>query len=208
MADSGHEVPPIPVPPIEPAPRASRAKKPATDPAEAAVLPPLVDLAGGASQPAAQPNPYVQPAAQPNPYAQPAAQPNPYYQQNPYAQPAGYAQPNPYAQGQAPVYPGSPPAYSAQAQYYTGVEQPKTLSIVSMILGIAGVVFLGALGGIPAVITGHMAQKQQPYAKGFWLTGLITGYASIVFGLLGILIFIGFMVAAASDPYGSGYYGY
>lgn len=200
MAESGPEVPPIPVPPVEPAPRASRAKKPQADPAEAAVMAPLVDLAGGgqAAPAAAQPNPYAQPAAtaQPNPYAQTPV----YGQPNPYAQTPGYAQPNPYAQ---PAY-GSAPAYAPQQQYY-GTMQPKTLSIVSMILGIAGLLFLGLFGGIPAVITGHMAQRSQPYAKGFWLTGIITGYASIVFGIIGMLVFFGFFFAAMNDPYYSSY---
>jgi len=30
------------------------------------------------------------------------------------------------------------------------------------------------------VITGHMAQRRQPEAKAFWITGLITGYLSLV----------------------------
>jgi len=182
MADSSSEVPPVPVPPVEPTPRAPRAKKPAAakeEPAAATVIPPIVDLAGAPS--AAPTAPPVQPE-----------QPNPYVQPNPYAQPT--------------AAPSAPPAYAAQPQYYGGPVLPKTLSIVSMILGIAGVLFLGPLGGIPAVITGHMAQKQQPYAKGFWITGLITGYIAILWGLLVIVIVIGIFAAAASDPYGYGYY--
>ena len=194
MADSGHEVPPIPVPPVEPKPRASRAKKKPEESTEATVIPPIVDLAGGSTLPSAPP---VSEAA--------PSQPNPYVQPNPYAQPAVYTQPNPYAApGQPPAYGSAPPAYAPQQQYY-GVEQSKTLSIVSMILGIAGVIFLGPLGGIPAVITGHMAQKRQPYAKGFWLTGIITGYLAIAWGVLVLLLFIGIFAASMSDYSSYGY---
>ena len=52
-----------------------------------------------------------------------------------------------------------------------------------MVLGIAGL-FLGLIVSIAAVITGHMAQKSQPYAKPFWLTGIITGYVGIGLGLI------------------------
>ena len=53
-----------------------------------------------------------------------------------------------------------------------------------MILGCIGVVltivYLGFFPALAAVITGHMAQRRQPAAKAFWITGLITGYLSLV----------------------------
>lgn len=69
MADATDDVPPIPVPPVEPA-----------------VIPPIVDLAGSGA--AAQPNPYAPVAvdAPANPYASAA----PAYQAQPYGYP-GYA---------------------------------------------------------------------------------------------------------------------
>ncbi len=59
-----------------------------------------------------------------------------------------------------------------------------------MILGIAGL-FFGLIVSVAAVITGHMAQKSQPYAKPFWLTGIITGYIGIG---IGVLVVIGFIL--------------
>jgi hypothetical protein len=121
-------------------------------------------------------------AQEPNPYA-PAAPVNPYAQQAPTYQPQPYG------------YPGYAPT------------PPNGLAITSMILGIAGL-FLGLLLSVGAVITGHIAQRKQPYARGFWLTGLITGYIGIGLWTLVILIYIIFVVVAigASASYGSSYY--
>ena len=82
---------------------------------------------------------------------------------------------------------------------------PKGLSITSMILGIAGVVLaifsVGFLPALAGVITGHMASKRQPYAKPFWLTGIITGYVGIVIGLLtGLFWLVLFLAAIAAIP--------
>jgi hypothetical protein len=180
MADSSPEVPPVPVPPVEPTPRAPRAKKPAAPKAEqteATVVPPIVDLAGTSSTP---------------PSAPPVENP--------------YVQPNPYAQ--APAAPSGPPAYAAQPQSYGTPGPSSTLAIVSMILGIVGFVGnsifgLGLLPGIAAVVTGHMAQKRQPHAKGFWLTGLILGYIAIAGSILIGGFWIVVFAMSASDPYSS-----
>jgi hypothetical protein len=63
-----------------------------------------------------------------------------------------------------------------------------------MICGISGV-FLSffSFGFFPAlagVILGHIAQKKQPYAKPFWLTGVITGYVGIAISLIYGLILL------------------
>ena len=201
MADKDpSDVPAVPIPPIvdlagtggEPdeqtvvKPRKKAAPKvvpPAVPPAD--VTP--VEAAPAAPKPE-QSNPY----AQPNPYAAaPAA---------PAAQPTPYAQPNPYA---APgAAPGAPQPYS----YGPYVPQPpKGLSIASMILGIAGAFLsfcygFGFLLGVAAVITGHMATKRQPYAKGYWMTGIITGYAAIGITLLWVIGLV-VLVFATSPNY-------
>lgn len=63
-----------------------------------------------------------------------------------------------------------------------------------MVTGISSVLLsfmlLGFLPGVAAVILGHIAQKKQPYARPFWLTGLITGYISVAIGLLSIIAVI------------------
>lgn len=62
-----------------------------------------------------------------------------------------------------------------------------------MILGIAGLIvgwfFVGLLS-LAAVITGHIAQRKEPHARAFWLTGLITGYLAIIAGIGVIIIWI------------------
>ena len=173
------DVPPIPVPPVEAAPKV--AKAPTKAPAAAKPIPPLVDLAGTKSAPA---------AAEPNPYAPAAATAPAAVQPNPYAAsvPPQYTQPQPYNYG--PYVP----------------QPPQGLSIVSMVLGIVGLLLsfggAGFLLNVAAVITGHMATKRQPYAKGFWLTGIITGYVGLGFSLLwgiGILLWIIFAIGIGSS---------
>ncbi|MGL4340373.1 MAG: DUF4190 domain-containing protein [Rhodoglobus sp.] len=130
-------------------------------------VPPVPLPPPGVAVPSSQPvstAPPVSPAA-PAPSAPQsyAAQPDPYY-----GQPAPAAQ-HPYA----PV----PPSGLSVASMVTG--------IVSVVLGWFGFGFLLALA---AVITGHLAQKRQPWAKGFWLTGLITGYVGLATSVMVIAI--------------------
>lgn len=121
----------------------------------------------GADQPA--------PGAGQAPYGQPGQEHhgNPPYGQAPYGQQQYGQQPSP---GQPP-YGGARPA------------AVQTLSITSMVTGIAGIVFcwvpvLGLLAAIAAIVTGHMAQRREPAAKPFWLTGIITGYVGLALNLI------------------------
>ena len=76
------------------------------------------------------------------------------------------------------------------------VTAPRTnvLAIVSLVAGIAGLVFVPLIGGVVAVITGHIARKEirttgesgDGLAKG----GLITGYVVLGFSALAIVIVI------------------
>lgn len=152
----------LPSEPVAPA-SASSAAAPAAAEASHPNLPYTAPLTTSASSDAvpAIPTPPVRPAtpASSNPYATPASS-------NPYARPATS---NPYA---------APGTTSAAALAGKG------LSVTSMILGCIGVVltivYLGFFPALAAVITGHMAQRRQPAAKAFWITGLITGYLSLV----------------------------
>jgi len=142
------------------------------------------------------------PPVPPAPVTPPAA--------SPYAPPADAA---------APSYPTAPPTYTpappqapyGQAPYVGSPAGPaRGLSITSMILGIVGILFggFGLLISIAAVITGHLGQRRQPYAKPFWLTGIITGYVGILIGLVvtGFIIFA-IVLAATSGSSGDYYYG-
>lgn len=216
MAENTPDVPPIPMAPLvdltgnggEPddktvvRPRKKAEPKPKADApstseignrtssgiaAPAAAVPPAVPVAtpveAAPVAPEAQPNPYATPAAaQPNPYAAaPAAPVNP-YASAPAAPASPYSTPQPYANG--PYVP----------------QPPKGLSLTSMILGIVGLLFSFAGAGflivVGAIVTGHMAAKRQPYAKSYWVTGLITGYIGLAFSLIYGLIWAIFIFGA------------
>ncbi|MBO1268033.1 DUF4190 domain-containing protein [Arthrobacter cavernae] len=139
--------------------------------------------------------------------AQPPYGQDPYGQQPPYVQPAPYGQQPPAFQspaqspyGQVPYgqsqfgqtqygQPGSP---YGQPAYYGVPAEPKGLSIAAMICGIVGLVTGGflILPQIAAVILGHIGMKKEPAGRGFALTGLITGYIGILFGLLWLIFLI------------------
>jgi hypothetical protein len=102
-----------------------------------------------------------------------------------------------------------PPTYAAgYSGYYGAPQPPKGLAIASMILGIVGVFFslgygLGLFPSIAGIITGHLAQKRQPTARGFWIAGLVTGYVGLFLSLIGVallVIVIVIAVNAANDP--------
>ena len=148
-------------------------------------IPPVPVPPAGAGVPPVEPapTPPTAPAPPANPYA--AAPPA-----SPYAAPT--AGPAPVS---APGY--APPAYAPQ-----GALPPQGLSITSMILGIGGILLsfvgFGFLPSLAAVITGHLAQKRQPHAKAFWLTGIITGYVGLGIAIItGIVVIAIFAIAAS-----------
>jgi hypothetical protein len=61
-----------------------------------------------------------------------------------------------------------------------------------MVAGIVGVISFGYFGlaSIAALILGYMGKKREPAARGFWLTGIITGWVGI--GLM--IIVVGFWI--------------
>ncbi len=95
----------------------------------------------------------------------------------------------------APVAPVFTP-YAAPQPYYRAPQLPKGLSVASMILGVGGLLFsffgFGFLLNAAAVITGHLAAARHPHAKGYWLTGLFTGYLGIAFSLIYSAIWVNY----------------
>lgn len=120
---------------------------------------------------------------------------------------AVYSPPPPPQYGYAA--PGTTPAYPAQPAYpvaYGAVQpqtQPQGLALASMILGIVGL-FIGLPFNIAAIVTGHLAQRRNPQARGFWIAGLITGYVGLVFWAFITLIFVIAIIASATS---ANYYG-
>ena len=79
-----------------------------------------------------------------------------------------------------------------------------SLSIISMILGILGFV-IGFVGGgllfsIGAVVLGHLGQRREPAGRGFWITGLVTGYVGVVVNLAVIAVWVAVLVGFAAAP--------
>jgi hypothetical protein len=112
----------------------------------------------------------------------------------PYGAPAG-ASPYGAPAGGSPY--GSP--YGSQG---APSGEKKTLSLISMITGIVGVVAFGWFlpASIAAVILGFMGKKREPAAKGFWLTGIITGFVGIALTIIVVgLVVLAFIAAATSS---------
>ncbi|WP_157981626.1 hypothetical protein [Protaetiibacter intestinalis] len=190
-----------PATPEEPTPAAAPAEPvvPAAEPvvpAAPAAAEPVVPTAPAA--PVAEPVVPVVPAAPAAPVAEPVAPVAPAAPAAPAAAPAA----NPYAA------PAAAPTYAAP-----GTPVKQTLSIVSFVLGIAGVVFsfiygLGLIPGIIAVVLGFRAKKSEPAApKWMSLTGIITGFVAIGISLIAGLITIVAIVSyfALINQYGSYY---
>ncbi|GAA1440020.1 DUF4190 domain-containing protein [Leifsonia poae] len=165
---------------------------PVSDAAAAAAAPAPVE---GAPAPAAPPVPPAPPApgyGQQAPYGQPAYGQPAYGQQpqQPYGQPG---QPGAPAYGQQPQQPYGQPAYGQPAPGYAQPYAPQVkspvLSILSMVGGILSVVLAWVYGlgfpfGVAAVILGFIGRKKEPAAKGFWLTGIITGFVGIAIAIV------------------------
>ncbi|BDI23828.1 DUF4190 domain-containing protein [Herbiconiux sp. L3-i23] len=112
--------------------------------------------------------------------------------------PAGQAQtpplqyqaaPSPQPQYQAAPYPQPQYSQYGQPQY----QPPRGLSIASMVLGIVGLVAGWFLLGVPSivgVILGHMGLRREPAGRPFAVTGLVTGYIGIAFGVIGAIVLV------------------
>lgn len=139
--------------------------------------------------PSSYPSAYGQPGYGQDAYGR-GGQPGAQY--NPYGQPS-----SPYAQ------PGDQYSAYGQQPYYGMPVEPKTLSIASMVCGIASVI-MGwlLLPQIAAIVTGHMALKREPAGKGMSITGLVLGYLCLLgYGGFWLLLIIGIAVAGSSATY-------
>jgi hypothetical protein len=153
----------------------------------------------GSGNTGAAPSPY-QPAYGQDAYSQDA------YSQGVYGQDARQGaqfgdQHNPYTQ------PGSPYAQPSgpygQRGYYGAPAEPKTLSIASMVCGIASVI-MGwlLLPQVAAIVTGHMALRREPTGRGMAIAGLVLGYLCLLgYGVFWLLLIIGIAVSSTSYGY-------
>ena len=96
---------------------------------------------------------------------------------------------------------GHPQSTYSQQGYYGMPAEPKTLSIASMVCGIASVI-MGwlLLPQIAAIITGHMALRREPSGKGMSITGLVLGYLCLLgYGAFWLLVIIGLAIASSNS---------
>lgn len=134
----------------------------------------------------APPVPPYQAPVPPQAFADPTADPRttvPPYGQGQFAAPQAYGQQQ---------YPATMP-YPSGPGYVSG---PKSLSLTSMILGLASLLVGFGFFMVPqilGVILGHMGlRKESPQGRGFAITGLITSYlAVLIFGSLYALFIVG-----------------
>jgi len=108
-----------------------------------------------------------------------------------------------------------PPAYAASANPYAGTPAKKQplLSIFAMIAGLIGLVgspvaFIPLLGGFlglffpaAAVVLGYLGRKKEPQARGFWLTGIITGFVAIALMILSIVLWAIIFASVRTNGY-------
>jgi hypothetical protein len=92
---------------------------------------------------------------------------------------------------QAPPPPPGPPPPQPYG-YYVQAAPTNSTSVVSLVAGIAAWVFCPIIGGIVAVITGHVALGQirtsGEQGRGMALAGVILGWTNL--GLLGLAILV------------------
>ncbi len=76
------------------------------------------------------------------------------------------------------------------------IKQNSTLAVVSLVAGILGWTFVPWLGGLVAVITGHMARaeiRRNPdrlEGDGLAVAGLILGWTSVLLGVLALVMVV------------------
>lgn len=184
-------------------------------------VPQAPTVPGASASPYGAPGQYGQNPYDPSPYSQGPHGPSPYsqsepgqsaYGQSPYG-PSDAGQ-SPYAQnayGQSP-YQQYPPSYGYQQPQYPqpyayAQPEPRTLSIISMVCGIASLLGFGFLlvPQLVAIVLGHLALSREPAGRGFAIAGLATGY----FCLLITVVVIAFIVigVASISQYHYGYSG-
>jgi len=85
--------------------------------------------------------------------------------------------------------------------------QMSGFAIASLICGIASWVLFFFIGGILAVVFGHLARRQIRRSQGWKrgnglaLSGLIIGYLNILASIIVFLLFLWLVLAFASDGY-------
>jgi Domain of unknown function (DUF4190)/zinc-ribbon domain len=125
----------------------------------------------------------------------------------PSAQTAEPSAPQTPAQA-APPAPTSPsPVVYGQSvpQGYAALPQSDSTAMVSLILGVLSIFAFSILTGIPAIILGNNARKNirnsggRLTGDGLAVVGIILGWVSVGFAVIGILLVVIFVLGALSS---------
>jgi hypothetical protein len=105
-----------------------------------------------------------------------------------------------------PPMPPAAPAYAPTAYTPAGAGGPRTLSLVSFIVGLVAFVFgwtpfFGLIAGVVAVILGVMGARREPLApKWMWIVGIIAGALALLTSVaFTILFFIGAAISNSTQ---------
>lgn len=138
--------------------------------------------------------------------------------QPPYEAPPSYGAPTPgyNAPPPPPSYGAPTPGYGAPMPGYgapmaAGYAAPVSagnsgLALASMIVALVSICIGGGIGGIVAVILGHMALNQINRSGGMLggrnqaMTGLILGYIEIGLSIIALVVWVIFLSQAANLP--------
>ncbi|MFQ4147995.1 DUF4190 domain-containing protein [Arthrobacter sp. LAPM80] len=125
-------------------------------------------------------------------------QPQPNTGRPPSFTPAGYNAPAAPPAYQVPQY-APPTYYKGGPGYIDATSGPRSLSLTSMILGLASLLVGFGILIVPqilGIVLGHMGlRKENPQGRAFAITGLITSYlALVIWGALYAFILIGLAV--------------
>ena len=98
--------------------------------------------------------------------------------------------------------PQPPPPQYAPAAAPAAARPTNSLAVVSLGLGVASYVVVPFIGGIAAIVTGHMARAQirrtGEGGKGFATAGLVLGYVHMLLFLIVVALivaFFGFLIS-------------
>jgi hypothetical protein len=108
--------------------------------------------------------------------------------------------------------PSPPPATPYVPAGGAAPQRSPLLSILALVAGILGLIFAIFFWWIPfvgaiiallvsaaGVVLGHLGQRRERSARGFWLTGLITGYIGVGLSLLALIGWIALAIFAAAQ---------
>jgi hypothetical protein len=98
--------------------------------------------------------------------------------------------------------PGAP--YAGQPYVQQGAPRTPVLSIISMIAGIVGLLLnfvwgAGIILSIGAIVLGFLGRGRERQARGFWLTGLITGFVGVAIAIVVWIVVIILIIAAGAS---------